>query len=266
MSGISAHMIVKNEDQWVWFSIQSILSYVDELLITDTGSTDHTIEIIESIKSPKIKLSLTKVISRADVTHIRQSQLQMTTNRWIWIVDGDEIYPQSTAKECVKATTNNQYEGVVVRRYDLLGDIYHRQVESVGSYNLFGQKGHLLIRLINQDKVQGLTYRGDYPNEGFFDKKGNSILAHNPTDWYITHNYLYHTMYLKRSSLGSNLPMFNRSKYKIETGIKINSPLPPIFYFPRPTLVPDPLIHRGLGYELAAQVVTPIKNLKRKVL
>lgn len=268
MSGISVHMIVKNEDQWVWYALQSILPYADEILVTDTGSSDKTVDIIKSIASPKIKFIQVATTSAADVTSVRANQLKETKTPWVWIVDGDEIYPKTTAEECVQATRDNRYEGVVVRRYDLLGDIYHRQIESVGSYELFGRIGHLLIRLVNKDRVAGLEYRGDYPNEGFFDGSEESILTHNKADWYITKNYLYHAMYLKRSSQGSNLPMFNRSKYKIERGIEIRrgGVLPSVFFTPRPLFVPDPTIRRSLGYELVAGIITPIKNLKRKLL
>ena len=78
-------------------------------------------------------------------------------------------------------------------------------------------------------------------------------------------------LYLRRSSSGSNLPMFNRSKYKIQKGIKIvgvdlrvNPSIPPVFSLPRPSMVPDtPLVVRAvqLGYELLASVITPIKNI-----
>jgi hypothetical protein len=73
-------------------------------------------------------------------------------------------------------------------------------------------------------------------------------------------------MYLKRSSLGGNLPMFNRGKYKIESGIKINDALPEIFNLKYPTEVPNPLQKRGLGYEILAKLITPIKKLKRKII
>jgi len=265
MFGISAHMIVKNEDKWVWFALESILPHVDEIIVTDTGSSDQTIAIIKSIASPKIKFSQVPITTSADVTLIRSQQLKETKTPWAWIIDADEIYPTSTAKECLELARGNSSEGVLVRRYDLLGDIYHRQNESVGSYELFGHKGHLLVRLINLAKLPGLHYRGDYPNEGFFDGKGNSILTHSPSAWPATKNYLYHAMYLKRSSEGSNLPMFNRSKYKIETGIGIDGIIPEVFSLPRPPLVPDPLVRRSLGYELIAQVVTPIKNIKRSL-
>lgn len=257
MLGISAHMIVKNEDQWVHSSLTSILPYVDEILVTDTGSSDNTISIIKSIKSPKIRLTCITAHTPSEITQARSNQLATTKNPWVWILDADEIYPEHTAKECVALTKNNEIEGILVRRYDLLGDVYHRQVESVGSYTLFGHTGHLLVRLVNLRKLKGLSYRGDYPQEGFYDKDGKSILTHDSSYWPVTKNYLYHAMYLKRSSLGGNLTMFNRSKYKVETGIKIDGDIPTLLLdFPK----------RSFLYELVARVVTPIKNLKRKLL
>jgi glycosyltransferase involved in cell wall biosynthesis len=266
MNGITAHMILKNEDRWVWFALQSILPYADQILVTDTGSTDKTLDILKTISSPKIKLTKTNVSSSADVTRARSLQLEKTKTDWIWIVDGDEVYPTSTAKECLSAIGTDLYEGIAVRRYDLLGDIYHRQVETVGSYNLLGETGHLVTRFVNQAKIKGLHYAGDYPMEGWYDAQNLSTQNRDKKNWYIIDNYLYHAMYLQRSSLGGNLPIFNRGKYKIETGIKISSPIPEIFTLSHPPLVPDPLARRSTMYEFAAAVVTPIKNLKRKLL
>ena len=271
-SGITAHMIVKNEDQWIWFAINSVLPYVDSILITDTGSTDNTIKIIKSIDSPKIIFNQVTINSREDVTRVRQAQIESTYTSWIWIVDGDEIYTDDTCKEVIGAIRENKYSVIVVRRYDLLGDIYHKQLESVGSYNMFGELGHLLIRLLNKDLLQGLNVKGDYPLESYYIGDGKCVNDLDKSDVYITTHSLYHAMYLRRSSSGSNLPMFNRSKYKIEKGIKIvgvdlrvNPSIPPVFSLPRPSMVPDPLVRRGLGYELLASVITPIKNIKRKL-
>ena len=234
-------MIVKNEDQWVWFALQSILPYVDQIFLTDTGSTDRTREIITTISSSKITFREVKVRSAKEVTLERQRQLSFTKTPWIWIIDGDEIYPKKTAEEILAAVNTNKYEGIAVRRYDLLGDIYHRQKESIGSYHMLDHTGHLVTRLVNQEKIKGLVYRGDYPLEGWYDGSGKIIHERKETDWYITENYLYHAMYLKRSSLGGNLPMFNRGKYKIETGIKIEDTLPEVFALPHPSSIPDPL-------------------------
>ncbi len=267
MPDITAHMVVKNEDQWVWFAINSVLPYVKKIFITDTGSTDNTLEVIKSIKSPKIKLTQTKINHPSELTKIRQRQLNKTHTSWLWLVDADEIYPQKTAQEIVQAIATNRYEGIVVRRYDLLGDVYHRQKETVGAYNLFGHKGHLTIRLLNKKLIKGLHLIGDYPLEGYYDFSGTSVRDRNPQKYYLTKNYLYHAMYLKRSSQGGNLKhVFNRQKYKIEKGIPINNQLPEVFNLPRPSIVPDPLQKRSFIYETLATFITPIKNLKRRLL
>lgn len=256
-------MIVKNEDQWVYYAISSILSYVDQLLITDTGSADHTIELIKSIASPKIKFSQTKIASANDLTSLRNQQLQQTQSDWVWIVDGDEIYPQSVAQECVTATKTKK-SGIVVRRYDLLGDIYHRQIESVGTYNLFGKSGHHLIRLFNKKHFPQLKYLGVYPNEDLVYQDNISLRDTDTGNWIFTKGSIYHAMYLTRSS--NSTFTYNRGKYKIETGIPVVSNPPTVFKIPRPAFLRDPLRHRSILYELSAAVITPIKNLKRKYL
>ncbi|TXH07226.1 MAG: glycosyltransferase [Candidatus Moraniibacteriota bacterium] len=265
-TNITVHMMVKNEDQWVRYSLLSILPYVDRILVTDTGSSDHTLDAIKSLASPKIKLTLTTVSSPGDVTRIRETQIKDTTTDWFWVVDGDEIYPDDTAKEVVKAINSGLYEGVTVRRYDLLGDIYHRQKESVGAYNMWGETGHLVLRALNQNKLKGLHMRGDYPNEGYYDAAGSAIISHDPRLHYVTSNYLYHAMYLKRSSLGGNLPMFNRSKFKIELGIPVPTNPPIVFNEPPLSWEGNPKKPRSTTYFAFASLITPIKNLKRKFL
>lgn len=252
-NGITAHMVVKNEDKWVRYSILSVLPYVDQFLITDTGSTDKTLDIIKSINSKKIILTQKIISSRSDIAKIRTNQIKATKTDWMWIVDADEIYTESGASEVVAAVKLSKHSLIVVRRYDLLGDIYHRQVETVGAYDMFGQSGHLLIRLLNISQFPGLEVKGDYPLESYFFGK-NCVNDLPRGDVYITANYLYHAMYLKRSSLGGNLPMFNRSKYMIELGIKIDSLVPKL-------LIGQP--KRSLLYELIAALITPIKTIKR---
>lgn len=262
-SNITVHMMVKNEDQWVRYSLLSILPYVDTILVTDTGSSDHTVEAIKSLNSPKIKLTTTRVDTALGVTRIREDQLKNTGTDWFWVVDGDEVYPDDTAQEVVSAINTGKYEGITVRRYDLLGDIYHRQSESVGTYNMWGTSGHLVLRALNIKRLKGLSLKGDYPNEGYYDEQGIAIIDHRPDYHYITHNYLYHAMYLKRSSLGGNLSMFNRSKYKIELGIPVKTQPPTVFGIPKMPWENDPKSERSSLYTSLATLITPIKKVKR---
>ena len=54
MNKIIVHCLVANEERFVWYALQSVLPYVDQVMVWDTGSTDKTVEIIKAIKSPKI--------------------------------------------------------------------------------------------------------------------------------------------------------------------------------------------------------------------
>ena len=265
-SKITVHMMVKNEDQWVRYSLLSVLPYVDTILVNDTGSTDHTVEAIKSISSPKIKLTEYVVNTPSEVTRVREEQLRDTKTDWFWVVDGDEIYPEVTAQEVITTINGNNFEGITVRRYDLLGDIYHRQNESVGTYKMWGTSGHLVLRALNKNRIKGLHLSGSYPNEGYYDKNGIAIIDHDPTMHYITKNYLYHAMYLKRSSMGGNLNMFNRSKNKIELGIPLHSNPPTVFDIEPLSWERDPKQHRSPAYLTLASLITPIKQLKRKFI
>lgn len=267
---ITSHMVVKNEDRFIYYAINSVLPFVDRLFITDTGSSDKTLQIIKLIRNNKISFESKNINGPNDISKIRNNQLAETATDWFWVVDGDEVYPQSLVKEILKLLEErgDSLEGIVVGRYDLLGDIYHYQSESVGTYNLFGRHGHYILRLLNKKRIPGLHVAGDYPNEGYYDQDGIPIIKHSPDKYKFTKGRIFHAMYLRRSTLGANLNnTFNRRKEKIELGIPMTKkvPLPEVFKLPHPKYVPDILNSRSVSFTLAAGIITPIKIVKRKI-
>ena len=265
---ITAHMVVKNEDRFIWYSISSVLPFVDEFLITDTGSSDDTVEVIKSFVSPKIKFVRKIINDPLGVGNIRDMQIKETKTDWFWIVDGDEVYSQNLCREIkeILEVRGQNLEGVVVKRYDLLGDIYHYQDETVGAYDLFGKKGHLVVRLLNKSKIEGLAAKGKYPYEGYYDSEGMEIIHHDKNLFYISSGKLFHAMYLTRSSLGSNLTnTFHRKKWKLESGfeIKDKSLFPKVFFEKKPSGIYDVTQKRGKVYEIMASMITPVKKIKK---
>lgn len=254
-------MIVKNDDQWVGYAINSILPYVDSFLISDTGSTDDTIKIINSINSPKIKLTKLNHQSREGLINVRQNQLAATKTNWLWMIDGDEIYPEKTCREIINAIYEApELAGIIVRRFDLLGDIYHYQPdETVGGYNMFGEVAHYSLRLV-RTTIPGLKLVGTYPWEGFVDSSGVPLINHSKSSFYITRSRYLHATYLKRSSLGGNLKTtWHRQKYKIELGRKLKpGDMPEVLFG-------QSLPKRSIFYIIAAILITPIKIIKRKL-
>lgn len=262
-------MVVKNEDRFVWYAITSVLPYVRQFIIFDTGSTDNTVSIIRSFSDKKIIFQEKGGVNAHELVQLRQKQIEMTKTDWIWIVDGDEVYPQKTVKKVLnKLSKEKSLYGIIVHRYDLLGDIYHYQDETVGSYNQFGKIGHYVLRLINRGVIDRLQVLGEYPNEYFADKEGRSIKTHGKDKFVFVEERIFHAMYLLRSSSGGNLAkMLNRRKWRIELGKKIDErELPEVFFQKRPGIVPAVTQKMSLEYELLANLITPIKRIKRALL
>jgi len=268
---ITGHMIVKNEDRFIWYAISSVLPYVDRFIIYDTGSTDHTVKIIQSFKDKKIEFRQFQIADVAEIAKLRDRQIKDTQDGWFWIVDGDEIYSDSLCKEIkyLVQKEGDKLEGIVVGRYDLLGDIYHYQDESVGTYEMFGKTGHMALRLINKKNIAGLYVSGNYPYEEYFDKNHTDLIFHPQEKFRFTREKLFHAMYLPRSTAGANLrDTFHRKKYKIEKGHEFpkNYKYPEVFFANKPPFIPSVTARRSSSYNLLAEFITPIKTLKRKIL
>ena len=99
---ITAHFVIKNEEIWIWYAIMAIIDHVDKVLVLDTGSTDHTVEIVKSIKSDKIELVEPKKCEGMDFydsfTEWKNQLVNMTKTTWWICIDADEIYSTSGFK------------------------------------------------------------------------------------------------------------------------------------------------------------------------
>lgn len=265
---ITVHMVVKNEDRFLWYALSSVLPFAEEVFITDTGSTDSTKNILKSFKNPKIYIEEKNISSPDEIAEIRSIQIEKTKTDWFWVVDGDEIYPESLSEE-ISALIERRGEnlhGIVVARVDLLGDIYHYQDQSVGSYSFFGKSGHMVLRLLNKKNIPGISVKGIYPYEGYYDGNGLLVTNQESEKFAFTRGKLFHAMYLKRSSRGRNLSdTFHRSKFKIETGSKISPKVIPEVFDKYPKNIPDATKKRSLSYEIMAFLITPIKKIKRSL-
>ncbi len=94
---LSVCMIVKDEELNIERALRSVLPVADEVVILDTGSSDRTKEIIQSIDDPKIKLHDHEW--KDDFSEARNASIAKCTGDWIFIYDGDEELPAEAQKE-----------------------------------------------------------------------------------------------------------------------------------------------------------------------
>ncbi len=82
---LSVCMIVKNEEEMLAGCLESVAKVADEIVITDTGSTDKTVEIAQSYGAKVCHFQWIDDFSAA-----RNHSLQHCTGDWILYIDADE--------------------------------------------------------------------------------------------------------------------------------------------------------------------------------
>ncbi len=84
-TSISLCMIVRNEEGSIRRAIESVAFLMDEIVVVDTGSTDNTIKILESLGITPYHKEWTDDFSEA-----RNYALSKATKDWILVLDADE--------------------------------------------------------------------------------------------------------------------------------------------------------------------------------
>ena len=259
--------MVKNEENFIWYAIQSVLPFVDKIMVWDTGSEDKTVEIIKSIDSPKIEFVEKGSVDSSTHTKLRAEMLANTDKkkyRWLLILDGDEVWRKREISKMVAVANEIKPSAVVIRTVNFVGDIYHKLPESSGKYEIAGQKGHLAIRLIDLT-LKDLKIMN--PHGGQTYTTSNTAVQDLPKDKLIYSDdiFYFHTTHLKRSTYDSStLKRSFKRKYEIGKKIEINQ-LPNIFFGKHPDIVPDVTSKMNFIVWLRCVAETLPKRFKRKL-
>lgn len=104
---VSVAMTTYNGEKYVKEQIDSILINLtekDELVISDDGSTDKTIEIIKSYNDPRIKLieGLKKGVKKNF-----ENAIAHTTGEYVFLADQDDIWSEDKVEKVLKELYNN---------------------------------------------------------------------------------------------------------------------------------------------------------------
>lgn len=257
---ITVHCLVRNEDKFVWFALNSVLPFVDRVLVYDTGSTDNTVAVIQTIQSAKIFFAEKGAVTPQGHTRLRREMIAKTKTPFFLLVDGDEVWPKRSLVKLLETieTLPEEKLGIVTRTRNCAGDAFHYLPEETGKYELAGQKGHLALHLYR--KVPGISIEGDYPLEhvtyqGSILNTQEGKLLFLPV-WYL------HATHLSRST--STGEVLGRRRMKTEAGISMErSELPAVFFQKRPAIVPDPLGRRSARWEILARILSPLRKIKR---
>ena len=195
---ITAHCLVKNEENFIWYAIKSVIDFVDQVIVFDTGSTDKTIEMVKELQQEypdKIIFEEKGECDKKGHTDLRQEMIEKTRTDWFIILDGDEIWTKNGIEEIVSIINNNSnVECLIASFYLCVGDIFHYSKK--GFYNILGRQGHFSPKIYK--KLPGIHWSGDYGKGDAIFNADKEIFINNGNSVFLQNRY-WHTSSLIRS-------------------------------------------------------------------
>lgn len=270
-STIWAHTLFKNEERWLWYSVTSIINYVDKVLLWDTGSTDNSWKIAQELKlkyKNKIDLKQYGEVTVETFYKARQAMLNETDSDWFIVVDGDEIWWEDSISKVITSITSNKsitgFEAMVVPTVNLVGDIYHYLPELAGKYKFGEHVGNYNLRAIKRN-IKGLHSQGAHGVWGWADSDNKQIQERN-TFRFIDASYL-HTTFLSRGEKRSDdikVPKrAKKLKYEIGNKFPLDYYYPEVFFKDRPDFIKSPWSPIDFSFKVKATVQTPFRKINR---
>lgn len=273
---IWANTLVQNEDRYLWYSVGSVINYVDKVLIWDTGSTDNTLKVIQELKlryPHKILFKEVGNVSPQEFTNVRKQMLSETKSDWMMILDGDEVWWDDSIRSLTSeiATNGNKYDSVVSNYINLVGDIYHSQPENAGKYKIKSKEGFFTIRAMNKNKIKGLNIDKPHGQQGFYDSKRRLIQERSGDDMYFIDkpSFLHFTNLQRSNSRNMDLKVPKRGfKLKHEIGNTFPGDFyyPEVFFKKRPKIVQSVWKSMNKFFYIRALIETPLRKIKRTLL
>ena len=263
---IIVHCLLANDERFVWYAINSILPFVDKIMVWDTGSIDRTISIIKSIKSRKIEFVEKRQVDAEGHTKMRDQMLQETDREkydWLLILDGDEIWSETMFQKMLTEAAKKKPIAVVVKTVNFVGDIYHQTPESAGRYRFGDKIGHYNLRLINLRSPE-LHVAGPHGQQTYFT--GRTPLQDLPEGklLFLEDVYYFHATHLPRSK-NDQVTLKRSFKRKYELGEVVPTPLLPKIFFEKnkPAMIPNVDAAAPLSFWFLAAALTIPRRLKR---
>lgn len=272
---IWSHTLVKNEERYLWFAVQSVAKYMDKMMIWDTGSSDQTVAIIKELQNlypNKIEFKSIGEVSIERFSEIRQKMIEETKSDWVFILDGDEVWWDDSIAKLIELidSKGKNIDSIVNKYVNVIGDIFHYQEERAGQYKIDNVKGHITIRAMNM-VIPGIHAANPHGKQAFFDETKTPVQNLNPKRRVFLEplGYMHFTHVVRSDTREDDLKVPKRDiKLKRELGIPfpLDYYYPEVFFRPKPKIVPSPWVTMDQSFRWQSKVLTPLRKFKRRFI
>ncbi|WP_299410159.1 glycosyltransferase [Acaryochloris sp. IP29b_bin.148] len=264
---LSLCMIVKNEAANLTRCLNSVDGWVDERIIVDTGSTDHTVAIAKSCQARVYHYDWGH-----DFAAARNFGLQYVQSDWVLVLDADEVLVQDVipqlqallAQEHLLAVTLLRHEiGAQQSPYSLLSRLFrhHPQIKFQRPYHeliddsvlaLQAQDPHWQVGHLPAVAIEHFGYQEDAIATRHKHQRACQImsaaLAADPDDAYLCSKL--GALYVEMGQVEQGLAL-------LQTGLGLHPPEPAIRY--------ELHYHLGYTYTQQGQVALALRQYQQAV-
>jgi glycosyltransferase involved in cell wall biosynthesis len=113
MKPVSCVVITRNEETNIARCLAS-LRWADEIVVVDSGSTDRTVEIARTYTAH------VTVHAFSDFSSQKNFAVSLARNRWVFIVDADEVVPGALSDEIEALSPHLPYSAYRIKRISRL--------------------------------------------------------------------------------------------------------------------------------------------------
>jgi len=110
-------VVLTSNNKTVIKNVLNSLVFCDEILVIDDNSHDETVNIIKSLKNPKIKI-ITKSLNN-DFASQRNFGLENSKGDWVLFIDSDEEVTAKLAQEVLEKIAQAKFNGYFLKRTDI---------------------------------------------------------------------------------------------------------------------------------------------------
>jgi len=182
---ITVHSIVRDEEQFVWYSLMSVAPFVEQTIVfLDMNSTDKTHEILWRVRKQIPSVEIHTRTPEKDYKNfglLRDEQIRMTKTPFFLVVDGDEVYTRAGIEGLINWARNfPPHKNILnTRIYWFASDRFHIYYSN---FTLFSYTGRLM-------RTKGAVCEGGHPGEMLYYKHEPRLEFIDPA--IVTYHYAY---------------------------------------------------------------------------
>jgi len=137
---ISIVILTKNSEKYL-HEVLTSTQFANEVIIYDNGSEDNTLEIAKQFKNVKIIIDK----NWEGFGKQKQKAVEKAKNRWVFVLDSDEIITQELKKEILTTISNPKFDAYFVSR---LNNFFGKWMKHTGLFPDYS------IRLFDKEKAK----------------------------------------------------------------------------------------------------------------